>query len=200
LKELAWNEGHYLDMHVSTYPGAYFRTHLGLEGSMDVITEGSYDWFILQDQSFQSATYGRDSTAAIMDFTKSLSKVIRYFAPDTKMLLERTWAFSNYDYAGFGNYEDFDKYSGIGAEKLAKAAGAEVSPIAEAFAIVRAERPDIEIYSTDFHHPAAYGAYLKACCNYLCIFGMPFTSDKANFALDPDTCAYLRKVAERCCL
>lgn len=200
LKELAWEEGHYLDMHVNTYPGAYFRTHLALEGSMDVISEGGYDWFILQDQSQQAVKFGKDTTKSIMDYTKTIASVLRYFSPEARILYEQTWAYSKSDFGGAGSFEAFDWYSAVGAEKLAAAAGAGVSPIAQAFAVVRDERPDIEIYSTDFHHPAAYGAYLKACCNYLCIFGVPFKSDKANFALDPDICSYLRKVAERCCL
>ena len=200
LKELAWNEGHFLDMRVNTYPGAYFRSHLGLEGSLDVISEGGYDWVILQDQSAQAARYGRDADKSTMDFTKTIAKVIRYFAPDTRLLYEQTWAYSQSNYGGFGSFESFDENSTKGAAALADAINAEVSPIAQAFAIVRAERPDIEIYSTDDHHPAAYGAYLKACCNYLMMFGSPFKSDKADFALDPATCAYLRDVAQRTCL
>lgn len=197
LKQLAWCEGHYLDMHVSTYPGARFKSHFTLEQSMDVISEGGYDWFILQDQSTQAARHGRDSTQDILDYTKSISSLIRYFSPDAKILLEQTWAFSKDDFGGFGSFENFDVCSTIGVRRLSKAARAEISPIAQAFAIVREERPDIDIYSTDYHHPAAYGAYLKACVNYLCIFKEPFSSEKANFALDSDTCAYLRSVAQR---
>lgn len=197
LKELAWNEGHYLDMNVSTYPGAYFRSHLGLPGSMDVITEGGYDWFFLQDQSTQAAKFGRDSTVETSNFTKAIAKVIRYFSPETDIILEQTWAFSKNNFNGFGSYAAFDSCSTVGAARLAKAADAKVSPIAQAFAIVRLERPDIVIYSTDDHHPGAYGAYLKACVNHLTIFGTPFTSDKANYAMDPEACAYLREVAQR---
>lgn len=202
LKELAWFEGHYLDMHVSTYPGAYFRSHLGLTGSLDVISEGGYDWFILQDQSTQAAKYGRDKSVETKDFTRSISKVIRYFSPKTRILFEQTWAFSKNNYNDFGSYEYFDSCSTAGAAELAKVAEAVVSPIAQAFAVVRAEHPEYygHLYSTDDHHPAAYGAYLKACCNYLEIFGTPFTSDKACFGLDPQICAYLRDVAQRVCL
>ena len=200
LKEIAWNEGHYLDMHVNTYPGAYFRSHLGLEGSMDVISEGGYDWVILQDQSSQAAKYGKEPDRLTMEYTKTIAKVIHYFSPKAQLLYEQTWAYSKSDYSGFGSFEAFDENATRGAEALASAVKAGISPIAQAFAIVRAERPDIEIYSTDYHHPAAYGAYLKACCNYLCIFHEPFTSDRANFALDPAICEYLRGVAVRCCL
>lgn len=200
LKELAWYEGLFLDMHVSTYPGASFRSHLGLEGSLDVLSEGGYDWLILQDQSQQAAKYGRDAKADILNYTKSVSSVARYFSPDTQILYEQTWSYEKDEYGGFGSHEYFDECSALGAQKISEAVGAVTSPIAVAWAIVRAERPDIVIYSTDDHHPADYGAYLKACVNYLQMTGRKFTSDRANFALDPAICAYLRSVAERVCL
>lgn len=202
LKEIAWCEGHYLDMHVNNYPGARFRNHLGLTGSLDVISEGGYDWFILQDQSTQAARYGRDKNEETKNFTRSIAKVIRYFSPKTRILLEQTWAFSQEYFGGFGGYDYFDKCSTEGAAELAEVADASVSPIAKAFAVVRAEHPEYygHLYSTDDHHPAAYGAYLKACCNYLMIFRTPFTSDRATFGLDPQICNYLKDVAQRICL
>jgi len=199
LKELAWSEGHFLDMNVSTYPGARFRSHFTLEGSMDVITNGGHELFILQDQSQQAARYGRDTIAGIMDYTKTISNVIRYFSPNVKFILEQTWAYSDNNFGGFGSYEAFDSCSTVGATKMAKEINAEISPIAKAFAIVRSERPDIELYSGDNSHPAAFGAYLKACVNYVTIFHTPLTesSKDSNFALDNEKCAYLRTVANR---
>lgn len=199
LKELAFYEGHYLDMHVNYYPGAYFRSHILMPASLDVLSEGGYDWFILQDQSTQAARYGRDEDRLIIDYASSVASLIRYFSPECKIAYEQTWAFSMNDYSGFGGFEYFDKCSSKGAKAISEKIEAAVSPIAKAFAVVRSERPDIEIYSTDFHHPAAYGAYLKACCDYLVIFGEPFTSDKADFALDSKICAYLRQVAQKVC-
>lgn len=201
LKEIAWYEGHYLDMESSTYPGARFRSHIGLKGSMDVISKGGYEWFILQDQSTQAARFGRDATENIISYSKSIAQLIKYFSPDVKVVLEQTWAFSADDYGSFGSYEEFDRCSTTGAAKLSEAiastgvAKSVVSPIALAFARVRAERPEIELYSTDNHHPAAYGAYLKACVNYVTIFGKPILSDKADFGLDPEICSYLRGIA-----
>lgn len=199
-KELAYCEGHYIDLNVNVYPGARFRNHLSMSGSMDIFADGGYEWFILQDQSQQSARYGRDKDPEIINYTKSVADVIRYFSPECKIILEQTWAFSKDDFGGFGSFEEFDRCATAGADEIARKAEATVSPIAQAFAIIRSERPDIEIYSTDYHHPAAFGAYVKACVNYLTIFGEPFHSDQANFALDPEICAYLRKVAERVCL
>lgn len=197
LKQLAWNEGHYLDMRVSTYPGARFRNHLILGTSLDMITEGGYEYVILQDQSQQAAKYGRDETSNIKEHSQTLSSVLRYFSPDCKLIYEETWAYEQDEFGGFGSFAEFDRCADKGAAALAEIIKGEVSPIAQAFAIVRAERPDINPYSTDFHHPADYGAYLKACVDYLVIFKQPFGNNPADFALDPEVTAYLRNVAER---
>lgn len=108
LKNLAWNEGHYLDFRISVYSGARFRNHLILGNSLDVVTEGGYDYVILQDQSQQAARYGRDSTATIKEHTQTLSSVFRYFSPDCKFVYEQTWAFEKDEYGGFGSFEEFD--------------------------------------------------------------------------------------------
>ena len=196
LKEIALSEGHYLDLRVGTYPGARFRSHLSFKKSLEYISEGGFDYVILQDQSTQAARYGRDKQKDVMDYTKTLGDVISYFSPGAKLIYEKTWAFSQDNYGGFGSYEFFDSCATAGAEELAAKINATVSPIADAFALARAERPDIVIYSTDDHHPANYGAYLKACVNYLTIFKTPFMA-KADFALDPEKCKYLRELAQR---
>ena len=84
------------------------------------------------------------------------------------------------------------------AKILAKAVeDAVVSPISEAFRIVRDERHDINLYHTDKHHQSVYGSYLKSCVNYLVLYGKPFGNSPADCNLDPQVTAYLRSVAER---
>ena len=199
LKELAWNEGHFLDISLNAYPGASFKTHLRLTGSLDVLHGEGYEWFFVQDQSQQAAYYGRESRNDILDNNRSLAKIIRHGSPDVKIVYEETWAYSKDNFGGFGSFEYFDACADDGAARLAEEINATVSPIAQAFSIVRKERPDINLYSDDDHHQSAYGAYLKASVNCVKMFG-PFTSDKANFALDAEKCAYLRQVAERAVL
>ena len=202
LKELAWYEGHYLDMYVSTYAGANFRRHTMVPRSLDVMTRGGYDWFILQDLSSQTPRYGAGIDQSFLDYTKTVASLVRHFTPDCKLLYEKLWSFRWHDFYGYGSFEKYDSLATVGAAKLSEAIKAKSTHVGDAFAIARRERPELEkdLYSTDDHHPGAYGAYVKACVDYLEIFGIPFKSNKANFALDPEKCAYLRRVAERVCL
>jgi hypothetical protein len=81
---------------------------------------------------------------------------------------------------------------------MAKAVGkSRISPIADAFDLVRKERPDINLYHTDNYHQSNEGSYLKSCVNYLMLFGEPFGDNPADCLIDKDVARFLRSVAER---
>ena len=65
LKEIAWNEGHYLNVKGHFKGSQNFGQQLGLSFSTDAIDIGGYDYAFIQDQSQNPATYGRDGTASI---------------------------------------------------------------------------------------------------------------------------------------
>lgn len=199
LKEIAWKEGHYLDMASSLKGGWTMGQHLSFETTNDLVAEGGYDYMILQDQSQAPARVGKDRKAyddLVRNIAAAAAKV-RTTSAGCKAVIENTWAYANREFGGFGSLEAFDRYGKKGSKIMAEAAGnAKVSPIAEAFAIVRKERPDINLYHTDNHHQSYYGSYLKSCVNYLVIFGEPFGDSPADCLVEPEIASYLRHVAE----
>ena len=200
LKEIAWKEGHYLDMASSLKGGWSMGQHLSLETTNDLVAEGGYDYVFLQDQSQAAARVGKDRKKYdnLIRNIAAMAAKVRTNSEDCKAVVEYTWAYAKNDYGSFGSLEAFDKYGKKGAGIMAKAVGnAEVSPIAEAFAIVRKERPDINLYHTDNHHQSLYGSYLKSCVNYLVMFGEPFGDSPSDYLVEPEIAAYLRSVAER---
>ena len=200
LKEIAWHEGHYIDISAALKGGWTMAKHLSLPTTNDMVAEGDYDYMHLQDQSLIPAKVGRDPKGMhqqIRDMAAMATKV-RTTSPGCKAIVECTWAYWKNDFGGFKSLEDFDKNGKKGAKILAKAVeDAVVSPISEAFRIVRDERHDINLYHTDKHHQSVYGSYLKSCVNYLVLYGKPFGSSPADCNLDPQVTAYLRSVAER---
>ena len=76
-----------------------------------------------------------------------------------------------------------------------------VSPIGKAFALARSGYGFDSAYNwllyTDNYHPHRYGAYLKACVNYLLLFGEPFGSHPADCDVPPEIAARLRAAAEK---
>lgn len=197
LKEIAWNEGHYLNIKGHFKGSQNFGQHLGLSFSTDAIDIGGYDYAFIQDQSQNPATYGRDGTASIAANCTALADKIRAKSASCKVILEQTWTFSASSYGGFTDFATFESYNAAGARAMAEAAGTWVSPIGVAFRIVREGSSGINLYYTDNKHQSVYGAYLKACVNYLVLYGEAFGSSPADCGIEASKAAYLRSVAEQ---
>lgn len=197
LKEIAWREGHALNIKAHFKGSQTLTQHLSLGFSTDVIEQGGYDFAFLQDQSQNPANYGRDATASILTGLTTLADKVRAASPSCKVILEETWTFSSASYGGFTDFPTFETYNDAGAKAMAKAAGTWVSPIGPAFRQVREGGSGINLYYSDSKHQSEYGAYLKACVNYLVLFGERFGADPADCGLNPDKAAYLRSVAEQ---
>ena len=197
LKEIAWNEGHYLNVKGHFKGSQNFGQQLGLSFSTDAIDIGGYDYAFIQDQSQNPATYGRDGTASIAANCTALADKIRAKSASCQVILEQTWTFSASSYGGFTDFATFESYNAAGARAMAEAAGTWVSPIGVAFRIVREGTSGINLYHTDNKHQSVYGAYLKACVNYLVLYGEAFGSSPANCGIEPSKAAYLRSVAEQ---
>lgn len=202
LKELAWNEGHYLDIVTSLKGGQTFGQHCALNITADAIAKGGYELLFMQGQSQANARLAQDKKANIdaLDDAVSLVGKVRRVSPDCKVIVEYTWSYVGKDgeYGGFGSHKNFEKLGHKGSHIVAKAVGnAEVSHIAEAFALVRKERPDIDLFAADKKHQNILGSYLKSCVNYLTIFGEPFGDSPADCGIDNEVAQYLRSVAQR---
>ena len=199
LKELAWSQGHFLDLQDAFKGGRTFGQHLRLSVTDEKIREGRYEYVFLQNQSQTNAWYWQDrkGKASLLQDGVALAGKVRKFSPCAKLIFEYTWAYPGNDNGGFSSFEDFDSLLEKGTRKMAKAAKGIVSPIGKAFAICRQERPDIDLYGNDQKHQNEYGAYLKACVNYLILFKEPFSDKAGNCSLDAEKAAYLRSLAER---
>lgn len=199
LKEIAWSQGHFLDVEAVMKGGQTFGQHLALPETTEKIREGRYDYVFMQNQSQANARYCSDAGeyAGIMEDAKTLSAKVRRWSPAAKLIFESTWSYPGRKNGGFASMEEFDRLMQKGTDKIAKANKGMVSPIGRAFAVCRAERPDIKLCSKDNVHQSMYGAYLKACVNYLVIFREPFVGDVPATRLDPQKAEYLRQVAMR---
>lgn len=191
LKEIAWNEGHLLRIHASVKGGQTFGQHLKLPLTDFAIHADRYDYAFLQNQSQAAARYASDSTKHEQIAEDVLTLVGRVLenSPECRIVLESTWAFPSGNYGGFGSYESFDSLMESGTSML-KAKASEAypetdfiqSPIGKTFACARHDS-DIDLYDSDKKHQSIYGAYLKACVNYLMLFG----NDGEGFSTDSST-------------
>lgn len=213
LKEIAWNEGHFLRVKASLKGGQTFGQHMGLPLSRYAMSVGKFDYAFLQDQSQAAANFAKDSVSfsyVNADFQRVVTNVVAR-SPKCHLVLEDTWAYEALDFGGFGSMDEFDRLMADGTSRLVRNAELafpantfEVSPIAQAFKMVRDGDSGIDLYTDDSKHQSIYGSYLKACVNYLMIFGSRFQSvpspdskTSVDCGLPHDKAEYLRHVAEQ---
>ena len=198
LKEIAFAEGHQLDITGNFKGSQTFATIGSLSLAKDAIARGPFDYAFIQGESNEAALYASDPTgnAAIATAVRSLSDQIRAASPSCTVILEATWASTHNNYEGFSNFDNFDNLLASGTASLAEAADDMVSPIGRAFQEVRKGTSGINLYHTDDYHQGPYGAYLKACVNYLVLYKTRFGSNPADCGLDPAKTAILRTAAE----
>lgn len=198
LLEIARSQGHGLRMREHLKGGQTFAQHLTRERTLAAIREGGYDYAIIQDQSNQHAAYYSDveTNSGVLTGTRSIVDEIEKYSPSVNTMLEATWAFKGQEnFNGFGSYELFDKALWGGALLIGDACDIWLSPIGIAYE--RARKAGISLYRPDDNkHPALNGAYLKACVNYLMIYGEPFDANVPDLDVDAATAASLRKIAE----
>jgi len=142
----------------------------------------------------------------ILGYTKRLSAAIKEKSPSSKVILESVWSYSyksTNNYLGFGSFDAFDAAQWQGSNAIATADPNVdiVSPIGKAFALARSQYGFNSAYNwllyTDNYHPNRYGSYLKACVNYLILFGERFGSHPADCDVPAAEAAKLREVATK---
>lgn len=199
LKEIAWSQGHYFDLKASLKGGQTLGQHVGRVLTNKLAKDGGYDIAFLQDQSQAPARYAADPDrhANVPEDYLAVSEMVLKHSPECKIIMEQTWAYPSQRFGGFGDFATFTDLLEEGSHKMAARNGAEVSPIGEAFEVVYNENKAIRLFDTDSKHQSHYGAYLKACVNYLVIMGEPFEGKVADCTLEPEKASYLRGVAEK---
>lgn len=211
LKEIAWNEGHYIDAVTYLHGGYTMKQHLANHVSLETVEQGGYDYAFLQDQSLHALRIGTIADQDVVgQMGKMRDKVLEH-SPKAKCVIELTWGRKNGNDATkskklrdlveahpeyFTDYITNQRYMVEKTTHMAQQLNMGISPVGLAWEIVRRERPEIELYTKDCYHPSDAGSYLSAAVGYLTIFKEPFKAD-TPVRLDREVAAYLRSVAER---
>lgn len=174
LKQIARSQGHRLDVRVHTDSDATLAAHSDLSLTSEAINEGGYHLAILQEQGDVHAKYAdRENTTALSD-ANQIANAIKLESASCKIYLENTWSYSKDNHMGYGSYEIFDTKLQAGCYEIARSLKAEILPVGQAFARARENALDINCLHSDNSHPSLEGMYLKACVNYLKIYGGEF--------------------------
>lgn len=141
-------------------------------GSAKTFGEG-WDVIVLQEQSQLPSFAENQIRAESLPACGTL--VVAARKAGARAVLYETWGSRDGDKQ---NEKDFpnDTYAAMqarlisGYKFLAKETGAEIATVGEAWQIVRAHKPEIDLYLTDGRHPSASGIHLAASVFYAKIF------------------------------
>ena len=203
VRELASFEGRDLRVEMFTIGGCTMERHLEQADCRDLIERGGYDFVVLQDQSLHPALIGTPDDQGIAGHMEAIVAHIRTHNPKVSPYIEMTWGRRDgyterkFDYDFLRSYASMQERIRVNPLAEAEAVGAGCIPVGVAWSRVRTERPDIELYAADGSHPSYAGSYLAAAVICTTLTGAPFGATPSDGLLDPDTAAYLRRVAEQ---
>lgn len=150
-----------VEVELVAHPGWTLERHLASGRPQRRIAAGRFTHVVLQDHSLSAV----GDAARLRDAVHALHAASRDAGART--VLYETWARRE----GAPQYRHDDApatpdemLAQIGAAygALARETGAPVAPAGRAFAIARAEHPEIELYREDGSHPSEAGSYLVA--------------------------------------
>jgi hypothetical protein len=183
---LAEAKKHQLECAMCAQPGYRLKQHASEKATLAKIKEGNWDFVILQEQgqipAYIEAKLQRESSP----YVKELCAAIRAASSDARIVFYETAARRNGEPENLSvppelrSYEGMQKRIGQGYELLAKANKGSVAPVGRAWAKVRKEHPEIDLYADD-SHPNPTGTYLAACVFFSVFFnespvGLPHPS------------------------
>jgi hypothetical protein len=150
--------------------GRNLASHLKNPAIPQKITDGKWDFVVLQDQSQTPAVFpDKFKNAAI-----GLDKLID--ASGAKTVFYQTWGRRDGDKMNIKRFPDYKSMQDVLSKNytsVAKQCDAILAPVGDTWAAVRKTKPDLgkALYARDGSHPSAKGAYLASCVFYATIFG-----------------------------
>jgi hypothetical protein len=178
-----------------TAPNWTLRKAAANEGLEDLLHDVRWDVVVLQEQS-QLLSLSEDwRRREVIPFVRALDRDIRVSGARTTFFL--TWAYEQGDQRNWPG----DSFEGMQARLLdgySEAAGllsADIVPVGLVWAQAHTDRPSLDLWKPDGHHPSRAGSYLTACVFYRELTGRdPLNSDYTG-GLDREDAHFLQLVA-----
>lgn len=203
IDSLAASIGENIECTAITKGGQTLKGHLENQKLIDTLRHGGWDYVVIQEQSSNPAKTTREVISNVYPYAHTLDSLAKAGSPEAKVIFYMTWGHKK------GTVRKAERsnrlmrtYSEMQARlrtsylEMTYENNAWCAPVGMAWAKVRSEMPDLELYNTkDKHHPSPAGSYLVANVILSTILQKPFTSDFSS-ALNQQTARYLQQVAQ----
>ena len=149
--------------------GKTLEFHLKNQSTTKKITDGKWDFVVLQDQSQTPAIFPEKFKNAAVGLDKLID------ASGAQTVFYQTWGRQDGDKMNikrFPDYKSMQKELSKNYNSAAKQCNATLAPVGDTWAQVRKVDPDLgkTLYAGDGSHPSEKGAYLASCVFYAAIF------------------------------
>lgn len=183
----------------SNTPGGYtLQSHSTNANSIGKIAQGSWDFVVLQEQSQRPSFPQWQVEADVFPYAKVLDSIINKENPCAETIFYMTWGRKNGDASNCANwppvctYEGMDSLLNLRYRMMADSNDAIISPVGATWNYIRANYPNIGLYSPDESHPSPEGSYAAACCFYTVIFRKDPTLITNDASIDSTEAAQIR--------
>jgi hypothetical protein len=162
------------------------------KGIDSLLHDVHWDWVVLQEQSQILSFDAVDWLRLSYPYAAELEREIEISGSDG--LLFETWGYRH----GVDEADSYEEMQGrlwAGVHGLADRLGVDVAPVGTAWSVVRGERPDLDLWDEDGHHPNRAGSYLAACVFYAELTGHSPTESAFTAGLDGEEAHVLQRAA-----
>ena len=187
----------------SNTPGGYrFMDHASSNVTLDKINANDWDYVVLQAQSQEASLGEAQMQTELYPFAESLSNSIRANYECSQPMFYMTWGRKNGDASNCASlpwvctYQGMDIAIRVSYMYMIDTNHAEISPVGAVWREIRANYPDIDLYSTDGSHPSLAGSYAAACAFYTMIYKKDPTAVTWNSTLTENDAQNIRMVAK----
>lgn len=176
ISQMATNTGDVLIYDSNTPGGHRFMNHVSNNTTTNKINSDDWDFVILQAQSQETSFSQAQMEIELYPFASQLVNTIRTNYNCSQPLFYMTWGRENGDNNNCAfipwvcTYEGMDDAIRSAYIFMAEENTSEVAPVGAIWRYLRANHPEIDLYTNDGSHPSLAGSYAAACAFYTMIF------------------------------
>lgn len=192
-----------VECQMQAFGGATFSSHCNNPSTIEAITQGGWDYIVLQGQSQEVAFPDNQFSWQVYPYAKTLDSLAKAYNPDVKVVFYMTWGYRYGDELNCQFYEPFCTFESM-SERLrdnyvlmAEDFGSDVSPVGAAWLESFRRDSTVVLHSSDNSHPNINGTYLAACCFYEIIFAERLHEAYYPSSVSPSVATYLQDIADR---
>ncbi len=167
IQQIAAAQGHSMAYQMRTPGGWNLVQHLNDPATEQALRAKSWDFVVLQDQSYTPVMAPEKTKVAAQRLGEKVRRA------SAQPVMYQTWAYAEPKLSDVhrANAASMHRALADGYREAARAAGAKIAPVGEAWELARREHPSWKLHVADGSHPTGLGAYLSAVILVQTLFG-----------------------------